>query len=73
MHEGDLERGMLKHWPKFDITHSNQYHVRAQDNKVKPLLVQSHRNNTAGHYDLHRFESDAECFAFIDSLLADNK
>jgi len=29
------------------------------------------RHTMAELYDLHRFESNAECFEFIDSLLAD--
>jgi hypothetical protein len=35
--------------------------------------IQSVRDNIAEHYDLHRFESAAECLEFIDSLLAVNK
>jgi hypothetical protein len=34
---------------------------------------QTGRDQIAAHYDLHRFESDAEHLEFIDSLLADNK
>jgi len=56
-----------------DITRSNQYQVRAQVDKVKSHFIQSARDNIAELYDLHRFESAAERFEFIESLLADNK
>jgi len=64
---------MLKQRPTLDNTRSNQYQVRAQVNKVKSHFIQSARDNIAELYDLHRFESAAECLEFIDSLLADNK
>ena len=56
-----------------DITRSNLYQVRAQVDTVKSDFIQSARDTIAELYDLHRFESDAEHLAFIDSLLADNK
>jgi len=56
-----------------DITRSNQYQTRAQFDKVKSHFIWSVRDNIAELYDLHRFESTAEHFEFIDSLLADNK
>ena len=40
---------------------------------VIPQLIQSARDNIAELCDPHRFESNAECFEFIDSLLVDNK
>jgi len=64
---------MLKRRPTLDITRSIWYQVQAQVNKVKSHFIQSARDHIAEHYDLHRFESDAECLEFIDSLLADNK
>jgi hypothetical protein len=54
-----------------DITHSIWYQVRAQVDKLKSHSIQSGRNHIAELYDLHRFESNAECLEFIDSLLAD--
>jgi len=72
-HKGDLERGMLKQWPTLDITHSNRYQVRVQVDKVKSHFIHWARDNIAELYNLHRFESAAECFEFIDSLLADKK
>jgi hypothetical protein len=56
-----------------DITRSNWYQVRAQVDTVKSHFVQSAMDNIAELYDLHRFESAAECLEFIDSHLADNK
>jgi len=56
-----------------DNTHSNQYQVRAQVDKVTSHFIQSARDHIAELYDLHCFESDAEHLEFIDSLLADNK
>jgi len=64
---------MLKQRPTLDITHSNRYQVRAQVDKVKSHFIQSARDNIGELCDLHRFESAAERFEFIDSLLADNK
>jgi len=55
------------------ILHAHRYQVRAQVDKVKSHFIQSARDNRAERYDLHRFESAAECLEFIDSLLADNK
>jgi len=72
MHKGDLEKGMLNQRPTLDITCSNRYQVCAQVHKVKFHFIQSARDNIAELYDLHRFESNGECFEFIDSLLADN-
>jgi len=63
---------MLKLRPTLDITGSNWYQVRAQVDKVKSHLIQSPRDNIAELDDLHCFESAAEHFEFIDSLLADN-
>ena len=51
---------MLKQQLMLDITHSNQYQVQAQVNKVKSHFIQSARDNIAELYDLHRIESDAE-------------
>jgi len=64
---------MLKQRPTLDNTHSNQYQVCAQVDQVKSHFIQFARDNIAELYDLHRFESNAECLQFIDSLLADNK
>jgi len=63
---------MLKQQPTLDITHSNRDQVHAQVNMVKSHFIQSARDNIAELYYVHRFESDAECLEFIDSLLADN-
>jgi hypothetical protein len=73
MHKGDLERGMLKQRPIWDITCSNQYQVRAQVDKVKSHFIQSARDNIAELYYVHHFESAAERLEFIDSPLSDNK
>jgi len=73
MHNGDLERGMLKQRPTLDITSSNRYQARAQVYQGKSHVIQSARDNIAELYDLHRFESTAELLEFVDSLLADNK
>jgi hypothetical protein len=56
-----------------DITRSNWYQVCSQVDKVKSHFIQSVRDNIAELYDLHRFESTAECLEFIDSLVADKK
>jgi len=64
---------MLKQRPTLGITHSNWYQFRAQVDKVQSHSIQSARDNIAEPYGLHRFESDAECLEFIDSILADNK
>jgi hypothetical protein len=64
---------MLKQWPTLDITHSNQYQVRAVVDKVKSHFIQLARDNIAELYDLNRFKSDAEHLEFIVSLLSDNK
>ena len=73
MNTEDLERRMLQQWPTLDITHSNQYQVRAQVNKVKSHFIPSARDNIVERYNLHRFKSDNERLEFIDSLLAYNK
>jgi len=73
MHRGDLERGMLKRRPTLVITRSIRYQVPAQVDKAKSHFIQSAKDHIAERYDLHRFESDAECLEFIDSFLADNK
>jgi len=73
MHNGDLDRGMLKRRPRTDITCSIRYQVRAQVDKVISHFIQSAIDHIAELYDLHRFESDAERLEFIDSLLADTK
>ena len=73
MHREDLGKGMLTQWPTLDIKRSNRYQVGAQVNKVKSHFIQSARENIAEHYDLHRFESAAECLEFINSPLADYK
>jgi len=64
---------MLNEQPTVDITCSNRYQVHAQVDKVKSHFIQSARDNIAELYDLRHFESTAERFEFIDSLLADNK
>jgi len=64
---------MLNQWPRLDITCSNQNQVRGQVDKVKSHFIQSARDNIAELYDLHCFESNAELFEYIDSLLADTK
>ena len=64
---------MLKQRPTLDITHSNRYQVGTEVDKVKSHFIQSARDNIAELYDLHRFESAAERWEFIDSLVADNK
>ena len=64
---------MLNQRPTLDITRSNRYQVRAPVDKVKSHFIQSARDNIPEVYDLHRFESAAERFEFIDSFLADNK
>ena len=56
-----------------DISRPDWYQVRAQVCKVKSHFIQSALDNIAELNDLHCFESNAECFEFIDSLLADNK
>jgi len=73
MHKGDLERGMLKQWPTLDITSSNWYQVRAQVDMVQSYFIQSARDHLTELFDLHCFESDAECLEFIESRLADNR
>jgi hypothetical protein len=62
---------MLKQQPTVDFTCSYQYQVRAQVNNIKSLFIQSARDNIAGLYDLHRFDSATEHLAFIESLLAE--
>jgi len=64
---------MLNQQHTLDITHSNQYQVRTQVDKVVSHFVQTARDNIAELYDLHHFESNAERLEFIDSLLADNR
>jgi len=64
---------MLMQRPMLDIIRSNQYQVPAQVDMVKSHFIQSTRDNIAGLYDLHRFQSDAEYLELIDSLVADNK
>jgi len=64
---------MLKQRPTLDITRSNWYQVHAQVNKVTSHFIQSAKDNMAELYDLHRFESNAECLEFFDYHLADNK
>jgi len=71
--KGDLERGMLNQWPTLEITRSNRYQVRPQVKTVKSHFIQSARDNIAELYDPPRFDSNAECLEFIDSVLADNK
>jgi hypothetical protein len=64
---------MLKRRPTLDITRSIRCQVRAQVNSVESYIIQSARDHRAELYNLHCFESEAECLEFIDSLLADNK
>ena len=64
---------MLKQRPTLDITRSNQFQVRARVDKVTFHSIQSARDSVAELYDLHCFESNAECLEFIASLLADYK
>jgi hypothetical protein len=73
MHKGDLERGMLKEWPTFVITHSNWYPVRTQVDQHKSHFIQSAWDDIPELYDLQSFESAAERLEFIDSLLSDNQ
>jgi hypothetical protein len=56
-----------------DITRSILYQVRAQADKVKSIFIQPEMDHIADNYDLHRFESDAECLKFNESLLVDKK
>jgi hypothetical protein len=56
-----------------DITRSTWNQVQAQVDKVKSHFIHSARDNIAELYNLHCFQSAAECLEFIDSLLADNK
>jgi hypothetical protein len=39
---------------------------------VKSDFIQSARDNKAALYDLHQFESAAECLEFSDDLVAEN-
>jgi len=64
---------MLKQRPTLDITCSHRYQIRAQVHKVKSHSIQSARDNIAELNDLHHFESAAERWEFIDSLLDDKK
>jgi len=64
---------MVKQWPTLDITCSNQYHVRAQVDKVKSHFFHSASDIKAGLYDVHHIVSDADHLEFIVSLLAANK
>ena len=56
-----------------DITRSTWNQVQAQVDKVKSHFIHSARDNIAELYNLHCFQSAAECLEFIDSLLAVNK
>jgi len=71
-HKGDLESGMLKQWPRLDITCWNRYQVWAQVDKVKSHFIWSARDTIAELYNLHCIQSAAEHLEFIDSLLAEN-
>jgi len=73
MHNGELERYMLKQWPTVDNTRSNWYPVQAEVDTVKSHFIQSTSDNIVELHDLHCFESNAECLTVIDSLPADNK
>ena len=64
---------MLKKWPMLDITCSNRFQVRIQDDEFKSHCIQSSRDHIAELNDFHRFESKAEHLEFVDSLLADHK
>jgi hypothetical protein len=55
------------------MTHSNQYHVPVQVDKITSDLIQFARDKVAELYELHCFESASEHLEFIDSLLADNQ
>jgi len=72
MHKADPEWGMLKERPSLDITRSIRYEVWAQVDKVESNFIHSAKYYVEELYDLHRFKSDAECLAFIDSRRADN-
>jgi hypothetical protein len=72
MHKGYLERGMLNQRTTVDNTRLNRYQVLAEVDEVISNFVQSARDNIGELYDLHCFESAAECLEFIDSLLANN-
>jgi len=73
MYNGDLEGGMVEQRATLDITRSNQYRVQAPVHKVTSHLIQPAMVNIAELYALHRIDSNAEHFAFIDCHLADNK
>jgi len=72
MHNGDLERGMLKQRPTLDMTLSNWYLVWAPVDKVKSHFIESERDHIMELYDLNSFESAAECLQFFESLLVRN-
>ena len=46
-HTGDLNSIILKRWPKFDFTHSNQYQIGGQCHKVTSRFIQSGRDYIA--------------------------
>jgi hypothetical protein len=64
---------MLKQWPKLDNPCSTRYHVQAHVHTVIFYFIQSARDNTAKHYELHHFESAAESLQSIDYHLANNR
>jgi hypothetical protein len=72
MDKGDLEKGMPKRWPTLDNTRSIWYQVRVLVDNVTSHFIQIARDHIAEHHNLHHFESEAELFEFIDSLVADN-
>ncbi|KAF8538642.1 hypothetical protein BDD12DRAFT_884607 [Trichophaea hybrida] len=68
-----IEDGDSGEEPTLNITHSNQYHVRAENDKVESHLIQLAWDNIAEQYGLHRFESATERLKLIDCLLAETK
>jgi len=71
-HKGDLEWGMLNQTPTLSITCSNWYQVHAQVDQATSHFITIGRDNIAEQYDLHCFQSVAECLEFIYFLLPDN-
>jgi hypothetical protein len=72
MHQGDLERGILKQQPTLDITHSRRYQIRAHVDKIRSDVIQSAGDTIAALYGLDQFQSDLEHLEFIEPLLVDN-
>ena len=64
---------MWKQRRTLDITWLKRFHVRAQVDTVESHLMQSARDNIAELHNLHRCESAADRFNFIDSLPVENE